>query len=75
LARWEGGGVNAPERPKRSFARRVERWMVGVVMAIIAIVLERVVLRSIRKKGEAPAEPEPTAVTSRGGDVDLGDAR
>jgi len=56
---------------KRSFWRRVERWMVGVVMAMIAIVLERVVLRSIKKKGEAPLEPEATAVTSRGGDVDL----
>ena len=52
--------------------RRVERWVVGLVMAIIAIVLERAVLRSIRKKGDRP-EPESTAVRSRGGQVDLDD--
>lgn len=59
---------------RRSVWRRIERWMVGVVMAVIAIVLERVVLRSIRKKGDRP-EAAPTAVTSRGGDVDLDDRR
>lgn len=60
---------------RRSVWRRVERWMVGVVMAVIAIVLERVMLRSIRKKGEQPVTPPVTAVTSRGGDVDLDDRR
>jgi hypothetical protein len=57
---------------ERSVWRRVERWLVGIVMAVIAIVLERAVLRSIKKKGERP-EPESTAVRSRGGQVDLDD--
>jgi len=50
--------------------RRVERWMVGLVMAVIALVLERLVMRSLRKKGEHPS-PDPKTVTSRGGSVDF----
>jgi len=64
------------QRPKRSLWRRIERWMVGIVMAMIAIVLERMVLRSIKRKGEPPKpEPEPTQLTSRGGEVDLDQLR
>ena len=51
--------------------------MVGLVMAVIAFVLEKMVLRSIRKAGrsEASTEDLPTTLTSKGGKVDLGDAR
>ncbi|MCI0634340.1 MAG: hypothetical protein L0206_10560 [Actinobacteria bacterium] len=60
---------------KRSVWRRLERWIVGVVMAVMAFVLEKAVLRSVRK-GETAAHrveapPAPTAFTSKGGDVDL----
>lgn len=63
-------------RPK-SILRRIERWMVGVVMAVIAFVLEKMVLRSIRKgdKSEASTEELHTTLTSKGGEVDLTDAR
>ena len=62
-------------RPK-SIWRRIERWMVGLVMAVIAFVLEKMVLRGIRKAGTADSKEElPTTLTSKGGDVDLGDAR
>ena len=63
-------------RPK-SILRRIERWMVGLVMAAIAFVLEKMVLRSIRKAGksEAGTEELPTTLTSKGGEVDLTDAR
>lgn len=57
---------------RRSLWRRVERWLVGAVMAVFAITLERVVLRSLRKKGEG-TEPDPQAIRSRGGDVSLDD--
>jgi hypothetical protein len=67
-------GSRTVDRPRPSFWRRVERWMVGLVMAVIAIVLERMVLRSIKKKGDRP-EAEGRAVRSRGGDVDLDEAR
>ena len=63
-------------RPK-SILRRIERWMVGLVMAVIAFVLERMVLRSIRKAGKSEEITEElhTTLTSKGGEVDLTDAR
>jgi hypothetical protein len=48
--------------------RRVERWFVGLVMVVIAFVLERIVLRSVRKNEPPPA---PSTLTSKGGEVDL----
>jgi hypothetical protein len=67
------------ERPKpKSVWRRLERWLVGLVMAIIAYVLEKMVMRGIRKaskaKGEAKEELH-TTLTSKGGEVDLEETR
>jgi hypothetical protein len=47
---------------------------VGVAFGMIAFVLERVVMRSVRRDGKEPraAEPEPRTITSHGGDVDVG---
>jgi hypothetical protein len=53
--------------------RRVERWIVGLAMSVIAFVLERIVLRSVKKKGPQVLAPKPTTLTSKGGDVDLDD--
>jgi hypothetical protein len=51
--------------------RRFERWLIGLLFAVIAFVLEKVVLRSVRKKAPpAPAE-EVTTVISKGGEVDV----
>ncbi len=63
-------------RPK-SVWRRIERWMVGVVMAVIAFVIEKMVLRSVRKGGHPTAGSEElhTTLTSKGGEVDLTDVR
>ena len=58
--------------PKPKGLRRVERWLVGLAMAVVAFVLEKVVMRSVRKGGTVTTQPEPTTVTARGGDVDLG---
>jgi hypothetical protein len=61
-----------PRTKPKSTGRRLERWMVGVVMGIVAFVLEKVVMRAVRKSGGGGrAVPEGTRVTSRGGDVDL----
>ena len=57
-------------RPKGVF-RRIERWLVGLVMAVIAFVLEKAVLRSIRKQGGAAAQPDAKTITSKGKEVDL----
>lgn len=62
-------------RPK-TFWRRTERWMVGVAMGVMAFVLEKAILRAI-KKGEVeapkeePDEPVPTTLRSKGGEIDL----
>jgi hypothetical protein len=55
--------------PKGVF-RKFERVMVGFVMSVMALVLERMVLRSIRKEGKPDPAP-PTTITSKGGEVDL----
>ncbi|MGC2221644.1 MAG: hypothetical protein WA624_04375 [Methylocella sp.] len=45
---------------KRPFFRRMERWLVGSVMAVMAYMLEKAVLRSIRRgRGRLP-EQGPT---------------
>jgi hypothetical protein len=60
-------------RPK-SVWRKIERWMVGVVMAMIAFVIEKMVLRGVRKAGNSESREElHTTLTSKGGEVDLTD--
>ena len=51
--------------------RRFERWLIGLLFAIIAFVLEKVVLRSVRRKGPAEPADEATTVISKGGEVDV----
>jgi hypothetical protein len=53
--------------------RRVERWFVGVVMGITAFILERVVMRSVKKKEPEAIAPTASTLTSKGGSVDLED--
>jgi hypothetical protein len=61
-------------KPKNSF-RRVERWMIGVVFAVVAFVLERVVMRSVKRGGTKPvaAEPEPTTIRTSGAEAAIHD--
>jgi hypothetical protein len=47
----------------RSALRRAERWIVGVGMAALVFVLERLVIRQIQKKERVRLAPSPTAVT------------
>ena len=51
--------------------RRFERWLVGLGFAILAFVLEKVVMRSVRKKGAAQPAEEVTTMISKGGEVDV----
>jgi hypothetical protein len=48
---------------RRSPFRRFERWLVGLFMASLVFVLERLVLHQIRKKERARLEPSATALT------------
>ena len=71
-------------KPKNVW-RKIERWMVGLVMAMIAFVLEKMVLRSVRKAGKAgkggkggkseSREELHTTLTSKGCEVYLSDVR
>jgi hypothetical protein len=66
--------VRAPtRRPTRGPLRRIERWGVGVAMSMVALVLERIVMRSVRSEGRTPtkSQPNPTTFRSKGGAVDL----
>jgi hypothetical protein len=59
-------------RPKAKGFRRFERWLVGVAFALLAFVLEKVVLRSVKRKGvEAEPAEEVTTMISKGGEVDV----
>jgi hypothetical protein len=59
------------DRPRPSFFRRMERHLVGAVMTVMAFVLERIVIRSIKKDGgEAPAK-KSTSLRTQGAEVDL----
>jgi hypothetical protein len=49
----------------------VERWLVGLAMAVVAFILERLVMRSVKRSGDAKGQSPPTTVTSKGGEVDL----
>ena len=49
----------------------MERWLVGLAMAIVAFILERLVMRSVKRSGDGKGQPPPTTVTSKGGEVDL----
>jgi hypothetical protein len=51
-------------RPQgRSPFRRFERWLVGIFMAVLVFVLERLVMRQIRKKEQARSGSPAAAVT------------
>jgi len=49
-------------RRPRSVFRRAERWFVGIVMAVMVFVLERLVIRQIQKKEQARLATSPLTV-------------
>ena len=57
------------DRPAPKGIRRVERWLVGVVMAVLAFAIERAVLRSIRKGTTKPRRAGPSTITSTGAEI------
>lgn len=69
--------MTVERRKPKSTWRRIERWLVGIAMAMVAFILEKFVMRAVRKR-EARGEEHPkkkkgtpTALTSKGGEVDL----
>jgi hypothetical protein len=47
--------------PQRPIIRQLERWLVGLAMMVIAYLLEKVMLRSIRRSGPKPSSRDRTA--------------
>ena len=65
-------GVTGRARTKKPKGlRRVERWIVGLAMGVIAFVLEKAVMRSVKRGGGSMPAPEPTTITSKGAEADL----
>jgi hypothetical protein len=60
--------TRAATRPKG--LRRFERWLVGLVFAVMAFALEKVVMRSVRNRGAEESE-EATTMISKWGEVDV----
>lgn len=56
--------------PPKGF-RRVERWFVGLALAVVAFLLERLVMKAVRRREPTADEADATTFTSRGGEVDL----
>lgn len=52
----------------RSVVRRFERWLVGLFMAALVLVLERLVMHQIKKKDAARAEVGSAAAVTVGED-------
>ena len=52
--------------PRRSLPRRLERWLMGVVMGIGAFFIEKLVMRSIRKGGGSAKPGAGTPMQSKG---------
>lgn len=47
----------------------MERWLVGTVMAVLAYVIEKAVLRSIKRGATTPRPVEPTTITGTGAEI------
>jgi hypothetical protein len=47
--------------PTKPFIRQLERWLVGLAMTVIAYLLEKAVLRSIRRDGRKSSSQDRTA--------------
>jgi hypothetical protein len=56
--------------PRRSLLRRLERWLMGVVMGIGAFFIEKLVMRSIRKGGGGAKPDAGTPMQSKGTSIE-----
>ncbi len=56
--------------PKRSLFRRAERAVMGLVMAVMALFIEKMVMRSIRKGGGGAKPDAGTPMQSRGTSIE-----
>jgi hypothetical protein len=62
--------VTPVTQPRRSLPRRLERWLMGVVMGIGAFFIEKLVMRSIRKGGGDAKPGAGTPMQSKGSTIE-----
>jgi hypothetical protein len=60
----------SPDRPKRSLFRRAERAVMGLIMAVMALFIEKMVMRSIRKGGGDAKPDAGTPMQSKGTSIE-----
>ena len=60
-----------PQRSRPKGFRRMERAIMGAVMTIMAFVLEKIVMRAMKKDGKATGRVEPTQIVTKGGAIDF----
>ncbi len=63
--------MTVSDRPKPTGLRRLERGVMGMLMGVIAFILEKVVMRSIRREGGTEPSAEGMTVTTKGGEIDV----
>lgn len=63
--------MTTSDRAKPTGFRRLERGIMGLLMGVIAFILEKVVMRSIRREGGAKPSSEGMTVTTKGGEIDV----
>jgi hypothetical protein len=65
--------MTGPSQHKPKGLRRLERWVVGLLMGVLAFVLEKIVMRTIRKDGGGPVNTGAggSTVTTKGVDVEI----
>jgi len=59
-----------PDRPKPSFPRRVERAVMGAIMGVMAFVIEKMVMRSLKRSGSKTPAPDATSLKGTGGEIE-----
>jgi hypothetical protein len=57
--------------PPKGLFRKAERVFIGMIMGVLALILERLVVHSLRKSGREEKTPPPMSITSKGGSLHM----
>ncbi|HEY6567147.1 MAG TPA: hypothetical protein VI341_06475 [Actinomycetota bacterium] len=63
--------MTSNDRAKPTGLRRLERGVMGLLMGVIAFILEKIVMRSVRREGGGTPSAGGMTVTTKGGEIDV----